>query len=63
MNEYLQQVSRGLGGKLQFASCEVSDIIFVPADLTTDFINFHGTLGQIQPRQVGELQLINSVLV
>jgi len=63
MNEYLQQVSRGLGGKLQVASCEVSDIIFVPVDLTTGFINFHGTLGQIQPKQVGELQLINSVLV
>jgi hypothetical protein len=63
MSEYLQHVSRGLGGKLQVASCEVSDIIFVPVDLSTGFINYHGTLGLIPPKQVGDLQLINSVTI
>jgi hypothetical protein len=63
MNEYLQQVSRRLEGKLQIASCDVSDIIFVPADLATGFINFYGALGWVQPRKIGDLQLINSVAV
>jgi hypothetical protein len=63
MNEYLQQVSMRSGGKLQIASCEVSDVIFVPVDLSTGFINFHETLGWIQPRQFGDLQTINSIIV
>ena len=63
MNEYLQQVTRGLEGKLKIASVEVSDIIFVPADVSTGFINFHNTLGYVQPRKVGDLRIINSLLV
>jgi len=63
MNDYLQQVSRRLGGKLQVASCEVSDIVFVPVDLNTGFVNYHGILGSIPPKQVGDLQLINSIAV
>lgn len=63
MNEYLEQVSNALGGKLQVASCEVSDIVFVPVDLSTGFVNFHGALGWIPPKQVGDLQLINSVAI
>jgi hypothetical protein len=62
-NEYLQEVSRQSGGKLQVASCEVTDIIFVPVDLSTGFVNFGGTLGWIPPRQVGNLQLINSIMI
>lgn len=63
MNEYLKQVSRGLEGKLQVASCDVSDILFVPVDLTTGFINFQGALGYVQPRKVGDAQIINSIAV
>ena len=63
MNEYLKQVSRGLEGKLQVASCDVSDILFVPVDLATGFINFQGTLGYVQPRKVGDVQIINSIAV
>lgn len=63
MNEYLKQVSRGLEGKLQIASCDVSDILFVPVDLATGFFNFQGTLGYVQPRKVGDLNIINSVAV
>jgi hypothetical protein len=63
MNEYLKQVSRGLEGKLQVASCDVSDILFVPVDLATGFINFQRTLGYVQPRKVGDLSIINSVAV
>jgi hypothetical protein len=63
MNEYLQHVSKWLEGKLHIASCEVSDILFVPADVTTGFINFHGTLSYIQPRKVGDFQVINSMLI
>lgn len=63
MSEYLQQVSRWLEGKLQIASCEVSDILFVPVDVTTGFMNFHDTLGYVQPRKVGDMRIINSVSV
>jgi hypothetical protein len=63
VEEYLRQVSREVGGKLQVASCEVSDIIFIPVDLTTGFINFGGALGYSPPRQVGDLQSINQVMV
>jgi hypothetical protein len=63
MNDYLQQVSGGSGGKLQVASCEVSDIVFVPVDLSTGFIDYHGTLGSIPPKQAGNLSLINSIAV
>jgi hypothetical protein len=63
MNEYLRQVYRGQEGKLQVASCEVTDLIFVPGDLSTGFINFYGTLGWVQPRRVGDLQLVNSIAI
>jgi hypothetical protein len=63
MNEYLQQVSRASEGKLHVASCDMADILFVPADLSTGFINFQGSLGYIQPRKVGDLSIINSIAV
>jgi hypothetical protein len=63
MNEYLQQVSRALGGKLHVASCDMADILFVPADLATGFINFQGSLGYVQPRKVGDVHVINSIVV
>jgi hypothetical protein len=63
MNEYLKQASRGLEGKLQVASCDVSDILFVPVDLATGFINFQGTLGYVQPRKAGDVHIINSIAV
>jgi hypothetical protein len=63
MNEYLQQVSRASGGKLHVASCDMADILFVPADLATGFINFQGSLGYVQPRKVGDVHIINSIAV
>lgn len=63
IHEYLQQTSNKLGGKLQVASSEISDIIFVPAELTPGSINFGETLGWSSPKRVGDLQLINSVII
>jgi hypothetical protein len=63
MNEYLQHVSNSLQGKLQIASCEVSDLIFIPADLSTGFVNFQDTLSYIQPRKMGDLGVLNSIAV
>jgi len=63
MNDYLQQVSRGSGGKLHIASCDMTGMLFVPVDLSTGFINFQGSLGYIQPRKVGDVNIINSIAV
>lgn len=63
MNEYLHHVSVRLQGKMQIASSDISDLLFVPADLSTGFINFYGTLGHIQPKGIGDLTTINSILI
>jgi hypothetical protein len=63
MNEYIKQISWTQQGKLQIASCDIADLLYVPVDLSTGFINFYGTLGNLQPRKVGDTSVINSLLV
>lgn len=63
MDEYIQQVSRALQGKMQIASCNVTELIFVPADLSLGYINFNGSLGYLQPRKVGDITSINGLLL
>jgi hypothetical protein len=63
IGEYVQQVSRMLVGKMQIASCDVTELLFVPANLSTGHIDFNGSLGYLQPRKVGDPSLINGLLV
>ena len=63
MEEYLQQVSVHLQGKMQIASCDVNNLVFVPADFGPGYLNFNRSLGYLQPRRVGEIQVINDLLV
>ncbi len=61
--EYLQRVSGQLQGKLQVASCEITDLVFVPADLGAGFISFSRSLGYLQPRRVGDVTQMRNLLV
>ncbi len=63
MGEYIQQVSRMLGGKMQIASCDVTELIFVPANVSAGHIDFNGSLGYLQPKKVGDPSLINGLIV
>jgi hypothetical protein len=63
MNEYIEQISQDSQGKVQFASSEVTDLVFVPAEMTPSYVSFHDTLDLNPPRMVGDIRSTSSVAV
>lgn len=60
IDEYIRTVSIRSNGKMHVASCGLSDLLFIPADSRGNILNFI-TLGNLQPKNVGNLSVLNSL--
>jgi hypothetical protein len=52
-----------LNGKMQIASCDVTELVFVPANASAGHIDFSRSLGHLQPMNVEDPSIINDLAV